>query len=443
MPVMPAKAKKADKKAAPVDPISESPAWPADSRVNGQGHIEVGGCDLVDLASEVGTPAYVYAEEDMRNSAREYLEAFQRHGGNTEVLFASKSFPCIASYRLFCEEGLSVDVASGGELTMALEAGFDPARIHMHGNNKSEEELRLALDSGIGYIVCDSVDEILLIEQLAEQPQSVLIRVTPGIDPDTHEYIATGGSGSKFGFDLATGEAARALEVLNRCNNLNLVGIHAHIGSQLFDLDSYESAIAALGEFSREHSLDPEIVNVGGGLAVAYLDSQRPPSIDEYAALKCTAVRKAFGDSPRIAVEPGRSLVGTAGVTIYRVGTTKQAGAKRIVAVDGGMSDNLRPMLYDARYQAVLADRPGADATEEVTVVGKHCESGDVLIEAAPLPEVTPGDLLVVAATGAYGHAMANNYNGIPRPPVVFCSGGDARVVVRRETWQELTGRDV
>lgn len=443
MPCMPANAKKAEKTAAPTDPVAASPAWPADSRVNEQGHLEVGGCDLVELASEVGTPAYVYAENDLRNRARAYLDAFQRHGGDTEILFASKSFPCIASYRLFSEEGLSVDVASGGELTMALEAGFDPARIHMHGNNKSADELRLALEAGIGYIVCDSIDEMLLIEELADRQQDVLIRVTPGIDPDTHEYIATGGSGSKFGFDLATGEAARALEVLDRCSNLNLVGIHAHIGSQLFDLESYESAIAALGEFSREHSLDPEVVNVGGGLAIAYLDSQQPPSIDEYAALKCAAVRKSFGDAPRIAVEPGRSLVGTAGVTIYRVGNTKQAGTKRIVAVDGGMSDNLRPMLYDARYQAVLADRPGADATEEVTVVGKHCESGDVLIEAAPLPEVAPGDLLVVAATGAYGHAMANNYNGVPRPPVIFCSEGEARVVVRRETWQELTGRDV
>jgi diaminopimelate decarboxylase len=440
---MPARAKKAEKTAAPIDPVAASPAWPADSRVNEQGHLEVGGCDLVELASEVGTPAYVYAEQDMRDRAREYLEAFQRHGGETEILFASKSFPCLASYRLFREEGLSVDVASGGELSMALEAGFDPARIHMHGNNKSADELRLALESGVGYIVCDSADELRLIDGLAERPQDVLIRVTPGIDPDTHEYIATGGSGSKFGFDLATGEAAKALEVLGDCANLNLVGLHAHIGSQLFDLDSYESAIAALGEFSREHSLQPEIVNVGGGLAIAYLDEQSPPSVDAYAALKCAAVRKSFGDAPRIAVEPGRSLVGAAGVTIYRVGTTKQAGRKRIIAVDGGMSDNLRPMLYDARYQAVLADRPDAETSEEVTVVGKHCESGDVLIEAAPLAEVAPGDLLVVAATGAYGHAMANNYNGVPRPPVIFCSEGEARVVVRRETWQDLSERDV
>ena len=325
---------------------------------------------------------------------------------------------------------------------MALEAGFDPSRIHLHGNNKSPDELQLALDSRIGYIVCDSADEIRLLEELADGTQDVLIRVTPGIDPDTHQYIATGGSGSKFGFDLATGEAAKAVELLGHCTNLNLVGLHLHIGSQLFDLDSFESAIEALGEFAREHALEPEIVNAGGGLAVAYLDHEQPPSIDEYARLKCSAVRQAFGDGPRIAVEPGRSLVANAGVTLYRVGTTKQAGARRIVAVDGGMSDNLRPMLYQARYRAALADRPEDESVEEVTVVGKHCESGDVLIEAADLPEVTAGDLLVIAATGAYGHAMANNYNGVPRPPVVFCADGDSKVVVRRETWQDLMARD-
>ncbi|MFM9043931.1 MAG: diaminopimelate decarboxylase [bacterium] len=406
---MSVRAKKAKSPQTTVDPVAASPAWPADSRINEKGRLEIGGCDLVELASELGTPAYVYAEQDMRDRAREYLDAFQRHGGETEILFASKSFPCLASCRLFREEGLSVDVASGGELTMALEAGFDPSRIHMHGNNKSADEVRLAIEAGVGYIVCDSADEIRLIDGLAERTQDVLIRITPGIYPDTHQYIATGGSGSKFGFDLAPGEAARAFELLDDCANLNLVGLHAHIGSQLFDLDSFESAIAALGEFSREHSLQPEIVNVGGGLAIAYLDDQSPPSVDEYAELKCGAGRKAFGDAPRIAVEPGRSLVGTAGVTIYRVGTSKQAGDRRIVAVDGGMSDNLRPMLYDARYQAVLADRPDAEASEEVMVVGKHCESGDVLIEAAPLPGVVPGDLLGVAATGAYGHAMATN----------------------------------
>ena len=440
---MSAKAKAKGERGSSADPVASSPAWPADSRINPDGHLEVGGCDLVELAEQVGTPAYVYAEQDMRERAREYLAAFERHGGNTEVLFASKSFPCLASYRLFCEEGLSVDVASGGELTMALEAGFDPAKIHLHGNNKSPEELALALESGIGYVVCDSADEIRALDQMAERNQKVLIRVTPGIDPDTHEYISTGGSGSKFGFDLATGEAAKAVDLLSHCSNLELVGLHVHIGSQLFYLDSYESAFSVLGEFSREHSLEPEIVNVGGGLAIAYLDEQEPPSIDRYAELKCAAVRKAFGEGPRIVVEPGRSLVGAAGVTVYRVGSTKQAGKNRIVAVDGGMSDNLRPMLYDARYQAAIADRPEASPNEEVTVVGKHCESGDVLIDSAPLPEVSPGDLLVVAATGAYGHAMANNYNGVPRPPVIFCSGGEAKVVVRRETWSDLMERDV
>lgn len=439
---MPAKEKQSARSA---DPVASSPAWPDHACVNGEGHLEVGGCDAVELASEFGTPSYVFAEQDMRDRAREYLSAFAAQGGQSEILFASKALPCTAAYRLFVEEGLSVDVASGGELAMALAAGCDPAKIWMHGNCKSAEELRFALDSRIGYLVIDSLDEISLADSLAEGEQAVVLRITPGIDPDTHPSIATGGSDSKFGFDLTGGQAEEALEALGRCSNLRLVGLHAHIGSQLFDLDSFEPAIAALGSFARDHSLDPEVVNVGGGLAVAYLDDQQPPSVEQYAALKCAAVRREFGEGPRIAVEPGRSLVANAGITLYRIGSTKIAGGRRIVAVDGGMSDNLRPMLYGARYQSLIADRALArDEADQrpVTVVGKHCESGDVLIDEARLSEPECGDLLAIAATGAYGHAMANNYNGVPRPPVVFCSDGEARVVVRRESWQDLLARD-
>lgn len=416
--------------------------WPAHSAVDEQGHLVVGGCDLVELAREFGTPAYVYAEDDMRDRAREYLRAFAEYGGDTEVLFASKAFPATAAYRLFREEGLSVDVASAGELHMALGTGFDPERIHMHGNAKGADELRAAFEAGVGTIVLDSLDEIELAESLLDRPQRALIRLTPGVHGDTHAYISTGEEDAKFGLGIADGVAAEAVERLRRCEHLDLIGLHAHIGSQLFELDPFERAAQAVAEFARSVDFQPEVVNLGGGLAIAYLDGQEPPSIDAYAKAKCAAARDAFGDGPRIAVEPGRSLVGNAGVTLYEVVSVKGAGERTYVAVDGGMSDNLRPMLYDARYTARLADRADQAGEASVTVAGKHCESGDVLIEEVTLPSPERGDLLVTPATGAYGHAMANNYNGVPRPPVIFCSGGEAREVVRRETVEDLTARD-
>src|SRR4051812_6009725 len=423
------------------DPIAGSAVYPLGSRVNAAGHLEVAGCDVVELAEEHGTPAYVYAEDDLRARARAYRDAFEARGADYEVVFASKAFPCTAAYRLFAAEGLSVDVASGGELHMALHAGFDPARIVMHGNNKSDEEILAAARAGIGYLVLDSFDEIERCERLLEEPRPVMIRVTPGIKPSTHDYITTGQLDSKFGFGLADGLAAAAIERVLASDVLKLVGLHAHIGSQIFELEPYTLAIRALGEIAGDWC---RVVNVGGGLGVAYTASDEPPSIDAYVEVKVRGVAEVFGEGVRILVEPGRSLVANAGLTAYRVGTLKEIpGVRTFVAVDGGMSDNLRPMLYGARYEALIADRGAAPAETLVTIAGMHCESGDVIVRDTMLAEPAVGDVLVTPATGAYGYAMANNYNGVPRPPVVFCRDGEARVVVRRETYEDLTARDV
>jgi diaminopimelate decarboxylase len=426
---------------AVADPIAGSLVFPVGSRVNERGRLEVGGCDVVELAAELGTPAYVYAEDDMRARARAYREAFERRGAEFEILFASKAFPCTAAYRLFAEEGLSVDVASGGELHMALRAGFDPARIHMHGNNKSDEEILLAARAGVGHLILDSFDEIERCERLLDGPQKVLIRVTPGIKPSTHDYVQTGQLDSKFGFGIEDGLAARAIERVLASDVLDLVGLHAHIGSQIFELEPYRLAIEAIGALAGDWC---RLVNVGGGLGIAYTAGDEPPSIDSYVEVKARGVAEVFGEGVRILVEPGRSLVGNAGITAYRVGTVKEIpGVRTYVAVDGGMSDNMRPMLYGSRYEAVIADRAGATPDTLATIAGMHCESGDVIVRDAMLAAPAVGDVLVTAATGAYGHAMASNYNGVPRPPVVFCREGEARVVVRRETYEDLTSRDV
>jgi diaminopimelate decarboxylase len=422
------------------DPIEGSAVYPAGSRVNADGHLELAGCDAVELVNRIGTPAYLYAEDDMRARARAYRDAFERRGADYEVLFASKAFPCTAAYRLFAEEGLSVDVASGGELHMALHAGFEPARIHMHGNNKDDEEILFASRSGVGHLILDSFDEIERCERLLDVPQKVLVRVTPGIKPSTHDYITTGQLDSKFGFGIEDGLAARAIERVLASDNLELVGLHAHIGSQIFELEPYKLAIRALGELAGDWC---RVVNVGGGLGVAYTAEDEPPAIDDYVDVKVRGVAEVFGEGVRILIEPGRSLVANSGVTAYRVGTVKEIpGVRTYVAVDGGMSDNLRPMLYGSRYEALVADRAGERPDTLVTIAGKHCESGDVIVRDTMLAAPAVGDVLVTPATGAYGHAMASNYNGVPRPPVVFCRDGEARVVVRRESYDDLTARD-
>jgi diaminopimelate decarboxylase len=407
--------------------VALSHVYPLGSRLNERGRLEVGGCDVVELAREFGTPAYVYAEDDMRARARAYLEAFGARAERFEVIYASKAFPCTAAYRLFAEEGLSVDVASGGELHLALAGGFDPARIYMHGNNKIPAELDYALEQGVGHIVVDSFDEI---GRLRGRGPRVMLRVTPGIRPSTHEYIQTGQEDSKFGFGLD--DVPRAVEAC-RDAALELRGLHAHIGSQIFELKPLEKLAEVLSGMGRW-----PLLNLGGGLGIAYTAEDEPPSVERYV----DALLRRAPAGVTVLCEPGRSLVGNAGVTIYTVGTVKRIPRVRTyVAVDGGMSDNLRPMLYGARYEADVADRLGG--ADPCTIAGMHCESGDILVRDALLDDPRPGDVLVTPATGAYGHAMANNYNALPRPPVIFCRDGDARVVVRRETYDDLTARDV
>ncbi|MEX1142733.1 MAG: diaminopimelate decarboxylase [Thermoleophilaceae bacterium] len=421
----------ADPGAADGLPDGVGHVYPLGSRINAAGRLEVGGCDVVELARELGTPAYVYAEDDMRARARATRDAFAARADRFQVLYASKAMPATAALRIFAAEGLSCDVASGGELHLALNAGFDPERIYMHGNNKSEAELEQALAAGIGHVIVDSLDEVDRLERVAAgRPQRVLLRVTPGIRPDTHHRIATGQEDSKFGIPLATLPLA-----LERCARagLEVRGLHAHIGSQVFDLDVYDT----LADVLREAGELP-VVNMGGGFAVAYTRDQRPPAAAEYAE----AMLAHLPDGIEVLCEPGRSLVANAGVTLYTVGTVKEIpGVRTYVAVDGGMADNIRPMLYDAVYEAEVADRFG-DSTP-CRLVGMHCESGDVLVPDAALEHPRPGDTVVMPATGAYGHAMASNYNAVRRPPVVFCRDGDARVVVRRETYEDLTLRDV
>jgi diaminopimelate decarboxylase len=406
--------------------VAVSHVYPLGSRLNERGRLEVGGCDVVELAAEFGTPAYVYAEDDMRARARSFIEAFRERTGHFEVVYASKAFPCTAAYRLFAEEGLSADVASGGELHLALAAGMDPGRLYMHGNNKSAAELDYAIESGLGHIVVDSFDEI---ERLRGRGQRVLVRVTPGIEPTTHEFIQTGQVDSKFGFQMA--DVERAVEMCADAG-LQVRGLHAHIGSQILDVDVFEKLgelLAALGDWP--------LLNLGGGLGIAYTVEDTAPSIEEYV----DALLRHAPEDVTVLSEPGRALVGNAGVTLYTVGTVKRIpGVRTYVAVDGGMSDNLRPMLYGARYEAEIADRFGG--TELYTIAGMHCESGDVLVRDVQLNDPRVGDILVIPATGAYSHAMANNYNAVPRPPVIFCRDGDARVVVRRETYEDLTLRD-
>jgi diaminopimelate decarboxylase len=414
-----------------------SRVYPLGSRVNESGRLEVGGCDTIELALEFGTPAYVVAEDDIRARAQEFLEALRtHHGDDFDVLFGSKAFPCTAVDRVIAEEGLGCDVASAGELHLALRAGFEPARIYLHGNAKGDDELAYARRERVGHIVIDAFDEIERLERIVAaddgDPQGVLLRVRPGIKPSTHDFISTGQLDSKFGVPLD--EAPAAIERLRRSSALDLIGLHMHIGSQIFELESFRQAIAALaplGEFP--------VYNLGGGLGVAYTSADEPPSIESYVEAKVGAVHELLGSDKRILLEPGRSLVANSCVTLYSVISVKR-GQTTYVAVDGGMSDNLRPMLYGAVYEAEIADRLGGD--EICHVAGKHCESGDVIVRDVPLADPRAGDVVVTPVTGAYCHAMANNYNGVPRPPVIFCKDGDARVVVRRERVEDLIARD-
>ncbi len=414
--------------------------YPVGTKTNDRGHLEIAGCDVVDLADEFGTPTYVFSVSEMRNRARAYIDAFTTRTDEFEVLYASKALPVTAAYRLFAEEGLSVDVASGGELTMALAAGYDPALIYMHGNNKTDAELKLAEEAGVGHLILDSFDEIERCERVLEDTKDVMIRVTPGIKPSTHTYIQTGQLDSKFGFGLEDGTAERAIRRTLGSPKLNLVGLHFHIGSQIFEIEPFRLAVQSLAGLKGDWC---RMLDLGGGLGISYETEDEPPKIESYVDLKIEAVREFFGREVKILIEPGRSLVGNAGVTLYTVGTIKEIpGIRTYLSVDGGMSDNLRPMLYNAKYEASIANRAGRPAETVATIAGSHCESGDILVRDVALADPHVGDILITPATGAYGHAMANNYNGMPRPPVVFCEDGEAEVVVRRETWDDLLARD-
>jgi diaminopimelate decarboxylase len=415
-----------------------SHVFPMGSRINAAGRLEVGGCDAVELAHEFGTPAYIVAEDDLRARARAFVQAFAARSDDFEVVFASKAFPCTAVMRVFAEEGLGCDVASGGELALALRAGFPGERIHLHGNAKSLDELRAARAAAVRHVVIDNLDEIGRLEQVVAEdgrgPQPVSIRVTPGVRGDTHEKISTGQTDSKFG--LTGADVHTAIERLRSSAVLDLEGVHMHIGSQILELAPFREAVEAIRDLPKLRE-----VNLGGGLGVAYTRDQEPPRVEDYVATKVDAVRDVFGEGVRVVDEPGRALVANSTVTLYTVQSVK-TNVSTYVAVDGGMSDNLRPMLYGARYEAHAADRPGEGGVR-CKLVGKHCESGDVIVEDADLPEPKVGDVIVTPATGGYGYAMANTYNGSPRPPVVFVSGGEARLVVRRERPEELFARDV
>jgi diaminopimelate decarboxylase len=412
-----------------------SAAYPIGSRLREDGRLELGGCDALDLTREFGTPVIVVSEDDIRARVRAFKQAFAARTADFEVHFAAKAFACTAVLRLMAGEGLACDVAGGGELHMALKAGFDPGRIHLHGNAKSRRELQEAHDAGVGHVVLDNDRDIDRLEDIVApgERQPVQMRIAPGVSPDTHPAISTGGPNTKFGFNLDA--AAPAIERVRASEKLVLEGLHFHIGSQIVDLAPFRPAVAALADLG-----DFPMFNLGGGLGVAYTEYDHPPGIEEYVAFKVDAVEQLAGPGKRVLDEPGRALVANSTVTLYTVESVKR-NVMTYVAVDGGMSDNLRPMLYGARYEAHVVGRPGGST--RCHLVGKHCESGDILIHDAELDDPRAGDVIVTPATGAYGFSMANTYNGVPRAPVVFVRDGDARLVVRRETYDDMTVRDV
>lgn len=409
--------------------------FPPGSSVDPGGVLTVGGCRLDDVATEFGTPVMVVAEDALRQRAREYLDAFRRRWPNSDVAFASKAFPCTAVQRLMAEEGLHLDVAGGGEIVTALAAGADPARMLLHGNAKTDDELQMAVRHGVGLVVVDNTDDIDRLERIVEPGgrQDCLVRVIPGVRADTYAAVATGHAESKFG--LSPADARAAIDRIHRSAALRCAGVHTHIGSQILDVSQLAAAvepIAELGEF--------EVYDFGGGLGVRYTYSDSVPTVDDYAAALVEQARELLPSNARVIVEPGRSMTAATACTVYRVTTVKR-GMRTHVAVDGGMGDNLEVSLYGQRFEATLVERVGGG--QRVTVVGRHCESGDQLIDSVDLQDPAVGDLLAVPVTGAYCYTMSNQYNGARRIPVVFASGGQTRLVVRRDTWADLLSRDV
>jgi diaminopimelate decarboxylase len=414
---------------------------PDSAVVDARGRLLIGGCDVLELAAEYGTPLFVYDEAHLRARCREAVAAF-----GDDVAYASKAFLCKAMARLAHDEGMRIDVATGGELHVALAAGVPASRLVLHGNNKSEAELARALAERVGLIVIDSLDELRRIEQLVTSDgytvPRVMVRVTPGVEAHTHEFVRTGQDDSKFGFTLSTGAAAEAVKLARESPAVELVGIHVHIGSQVFVADFFRQAVDAIASFFTPLDL-PEL-SIGGGIGVAYVEGEVAPSITEWGAAVHAAVAES-GVTARVSAEPGRAIVASAAVTLYTVGTVKELpGIRTYVAVDGGMSDNPRPVLYGSGYEAFLPRDVAADRPLVATIVGKHCESGDVLVRDATLPaDLAVGDILATPVTGAYGHAMGSNYNKVTRPAVVFVADGDARLVVRRESDDDLLRLDL
>ena len=423
---------------------------PVTAAVNADGHLTIGGCDTVALAREYGTPLYVFDEETLRGQCRAFTRAFTNRHPSTMVAYAAKAYAGVAVLKLAAEEGLGLDVVSGGELAVALAAGFPPERIHLHGNNKGPSELREALAAGIGRIVVDNLDELALLERIAAEQgvkADILLRLSPGVDPHTHDKITTGILDTKFGMSIQTGDAATAVERVLASDTLNLLGYHCHIGSQVFEKEAYEQTVGVMLGFAAEmrdrHGYVPEEFSPGGGYAVQYVEDSPAPDTDVYAELVVEALRAACEDHglplPRLFVEPGRAIVARAGVALYTVGSRKAIpGVRTYVSVDGGMSDNIRPAIYDARYEALIADRATAEPSETVTVAGKYCESGDILIRDIVLAAPAAGDTLAIPASGAYCVPMSSNYNAALRPAIVFVQDGSARVVRRRETYDDL-----
>lgn len=425
----------------PVDaPPTASPSqesvlqlFPPGTSLADDGALVIGGCPVTGLAERFGTPALIIDEAALRSRARRYAHGLASRWANSRVAFASKAFPCTAVYRLLAEEGLSIDVAGGGELALALAGGVDPARIVVHGNAKTDAELRMAVDAGAGLIVIDNFDDIDRLERIVTDEQPVLVRVTPGIRPDTHAAVSTGQEDSKFGLTLP--QAREAVARLRGSGRLRLDGVHVHIGSQILDTEPFAravEAVAGLGTFA--------VYDLGGGLGARYTYDDHPPSVEEYLDALVGAARRVLPEEAHVIIEPGRSMVAESGVTLYRVATVKR-GEPAFVAVDGGMADNLEVALYGQRFEATVATRVGGG--DPCHLVGRHCESGDTLSSDVRLRDPRPGDLVAVPVTGAYTYSLGNNYNGALRPPVVFCRDGEARAVVRRETYGDLLRRDL
>lgn len=439
----------------PNAPLPLAKVLPSTANVNEAGHLSVGGCDLVNLAAEFGTPVYVFDEETLRGQCRAFLEAFRSRYPDTAVAYAAKAYLGRALAAIIAQEGLDLDVVSGGELAIARSVNFPPERIHFHGNNKSEDELREALDYGIARVIVDNLHEMHILDALARGRgirQRVLLRLSPGVDPHTHLKTTTGITDSKFGIAMVTGQAEHAVRQVLDMPGLDLVGLHVHLGSPIFETEPFAEAVDTVFEFAAEmrkkYNFEMLEFSPGGGFAVNYVPEQDAPDPDAYADVVVNGIRSACKrhslPEPRIFIEPGRSIVARAGVALYTVGASKDIpGVRRYVSVDGGMADNIRPAIYDSNYSALLANRPLDERRETVTVAGKYCESGDILLRDAELPPLEAGDILVTPASGAYALAMASNYNASLRPAIVLAANGEAKLMRRRETYEDLMRADV